>query len=91
MIEIYELFRSFIVTSINIVFYNLRYEKKRKKCVCAVEKQMRPNGKHCCIKIVVVILSNADLISDINIYTEEYIYGTALGRSFYKRNRPACI
>lgn len=48
-------------------------------------------GKHSCIQQKLVILSNADLISDFKIHTEEFIYGTALGWSFHERNRSACI
>ena len=59
--------------------------------MCAREKQMNFSGKHSCIQKKLVILSNADLISDFKIHTEEFIYGTALGRSFYKRDRPISI
>ena len=59
--------------------------------MCVTEKQMSFQEKHSCIQQKLMILSNADLISEIEIHAEEFIYGTALGWSFYKGNRPACL
>ena len=53
----------------------------------ACEKQMDFLGKHCCMQRKVVILSNADLISKYGGHT----YGSAMGWSFYKGNRPVSI
>ena len=59
--------------------------------MCAMERQMSFHRKHSCIQEKLVILSNADLISEIGIHTEELTYGTTLGWSFYERDRPISI